>query len=270
MPRFTYRSGLPEPLPDSMLTTDAGWGCCYRCCQGAVANFLRRLEDIDPGLFSRTVQSRQRALSFFEDTPTAAFSIHALVRETHVKSGEWAQPSQVASAIVSILDRLGLHGHATVNCAIEPKDIDSQSFPLLLMVSLRCGMNELQPEHHAFVRGALGMTGSLGIVSGYAGSAYYFVGLDGEDSVVYFDPHVVQPAALSEDHYASFFKPPVKRMPMEKMNPSMLCCFICRDRDEAHVTLATLSQIENSPILYCEAASNEVIGQVLDIDELDL
>ena len=238
-----------------------------------VANFLRRLEDTDPALFTRTIQSRQRALSLFEDTSSAPFSIHSLVQETHacgVKTGEWAQPSQVGASIVSILGRLGLNAVETVQSAIEPRDIDVQTFPLLLMVSIRCGMDELQPEQHEFVRTALTLEGSLGIVSGYAGSAYYIVGLEEPDKVAYFDPHVVQPAVVDDKQYHTFFEPPVKTMALGRMNPSMLCCFICRDVEQGHVTLATLSQVPHSPILYCERVSNDKLDEVLDIDDLDI
>lgn len=258
IPRFTYRSGF-EPIPHTAISTDSGWGCCYRCCQGFLARFLISVSNSN--------------LSLFEDRLGATLSIQNLVLGTSkigVKPGEWAKPSQIATSVVEMLNTIGFASYVCLDCTVARSSLP-KSFPMLLMISLRCGLDSLDPDFYHFIYKMLQLPESLGIVSGYLGSAYYVVGMDEPTQrVFYYDPHTVSEAVCCADHHKSFFEPPLQEMQIEQMNPSMLFAFSCGDSGSLDNVLDALTTVKDSPIQVCETIETDLIDQVLDIDDLEI
>lgn len=257
IPRFTYRSGF-EPIPRTQITTDSGWGCCYRCCQGFLARFLLQVDEGN--------------LCHFQDRLESIFSIQNLVLRTSkngVKPGEWAKPSQIATSVVEIFKSMGLCSYVCLDCTISRADLP-QSFPMLLMISLRCGLDKLDTDFCPFIHKMLQLPESLGIVSGYLGSAYYVVGADESHKIFYYDPHTVGNAVIYTQQHKEFFEPPIQSMQIEQLNPSMLFCFACFDSNSLENVLKELQEIEHSPIQVCDIIETELMNQVIDIDDLDI
>ena len=264
IPRFTYRRNF-TPIPKTRITNDSGWGCCYRCSQGILGLYLRRLYKIKPEF------SAHEYLSSFLDIPDAMFSIHSLVSETQklgVQPGNWAKPSQLSAAIVNILQKHNLSGINALNSTIEPELLEKVSYPCLILIPLLCGLSKFDESLFSFVYTCLQLPQSLGIVSGYFGSAYFLVGCSSSGTIAYFDPHVLQEAATTSNDFSTFFNQPIHQMKVSELNPSMLFGFFASTYEEATNIAKTLSEVQNSPILFASAPNEDDLNKVLDIDDL--
>lgn len=293
VPRMTYRSGF-DPIPNvsTKITSDSGWGCCYRCCQSMVANYFRVVKkyiNIEDYVRNTNFPSTNSFLSFFEDRVDAPLSIQNLVKET-IKLGvppkQWAKPSNLASAFKNIFDENQLNCIISLNCPIAPSEVNSlPQSPILILVSLVCGFKSFDIERFGpFLKTLLTYEESIGLVSGRNDSARYVVNLvstkkdknsgshDPENEniydyeALYFDPHIVQPAAKSDSDHGTFFNQNLMAMNFKKINPSILLGFACKDPQSADALLKKLSLLPNSPILYAE--HNDAENNVLDIDDI--
>lgn len=265
IPRFTYRRNF-TPFPDTELTTDAGWGCCYRCCQGLVSQLLMRMKKINNDIFGITNE-----LSFFQDKPEAMFSIHSLVTQTKtlgIEPGTWAKPSQLGVAISNIFNSHNFSSIIALNSTIDSSVLESIQYPCSILLPLLCGLDTVEQNLFKFFHTAINLPQSVGIVSGYSGSAYYIVNCKTDGEVSYFDPHVVQEAVL-DDNFSTFFNQPLQVMNFNSLNPSMLFGFFCIDKEEALSLAKILSEIQDSPVLFCNLSmEKEILDDfgVVDID----
>lgn len=271
-PRFTYRSDF-APILGTSIISDVGWGCCYRCCQGIVAQYIKLYQAISPELFQKKFGIIENFLSLFFDTEKSVFSIHSLVsatKEIGVAPGEWAKPSQVAQAFCKIFDRYSLSYYYLVDSIFEPSKIENIEYPIIIMIPLKCGLQTFDKSLAPFIKHVFSLQSIIGMVSGYSGSAYYVVKISESDEVFYFDPHVVQPAALSDESHDTFYNQKVMKMSLSQLNPSILMCFACFDKESAFKLMENLVTFQDTPIMCSENVSDIVNERVLDIDDLDL
>ena len=271
MPRFTYRSNFP-PISGA-LTSDKGWGCCYRSAQGLVANYLLRYSNSKTKEFFAKFGNRQ-LLGLFEDKESAPFSIHNMTKICKelfdIAPGTWAKPSQICSVIVSILNQHGFEVLAAVDSNIEPTALDSIStYPLLVLCPLMLGMKAVDQKYNQFLIDVFHRKEFLGIVSGYSAFSYFFVGITDENNLIYFDPHVTKDAVLSTDGHSDFFSQPAHAMQLQSLNPSILIGFVCETKENAQLLLDFLVTHENTPIS-SHKVDDSLIESVLDIDDLDI
>lgn len=268
LPRFTYRGGF-DPFPDTTLKTDAGWGCCYRASQGVLARYTLLLHEKHRDLYNHIFGTKRSPLALFADVPKMPFSIHQLVRAAKVTPGEWAKPSQVAIAINTIFNNLHLGCYASLQSGIELEVLEDLNYPALLLISLRCGLDNFEEKYLEFIRYILDRPESLGIVSGYSGSAYYIVGAD-NDHAFYYDPHTCQDAVKSTKEFGTYSHPPLLSMNLSQLNPSILICFALETKEDAICFSTEISSFTNSPVIFSNVNIEQLNNLVLDIDDLDL
>ena len=271
MPRFTYRSNFP-PI-NGTLTSDKGWGCCYRSGQGLIASYLMKYSSANPQDFFNKFNNRQ-LLSLFEDNENAPFSIHNLTKTCKdlfdIAPGTWAKPSQLCSAIVTIFKQFGFDVLATLDSNIKPNALDEIStYPLLFLCPLMLGMKVIDQKYNQFLIDVFHRKEFLGIVSGYSAFSYFFVGMTDENNLIYFDPHVTRNAVLSSENYSDFFSQPAHAMQLQSLNPSILIGFVCESKEKAQILFDFLLTHENSP-LSSHKIDESIVDAVLDIDDLDL
>ena len=260
IPRFTYRSNF-QPIPGTNLTTDARWGCCFRSSQTLIAMYFKKLYYHNSKKFGENTKIMQflkqdndqnySLLSLFEDTILAPFSIHNLVLAASifdVKPGSWAKPSNVASSIKKLFQILDLNCIANFNTPFDPTNILEEKYPLLLLISLRLGLNTIDPDYLEFIKAYFSIEENLGLVSGQGGSSYYFVNIEQDNLLSYYDPHVVQNAATKIDDHLTFYNQRINTMPFDNLNPSILLGFACLDPESTYNFLVRLSQIPITPI----------------------
>ena len=65
--------------------------------------------------------------------------------------------------------------------------------PLLLFISLRLGLSDINPVYIPGLKASFTLPASLGVIGGRPNHALYFLG-HVEDEVVFLDPHTTQPA----------------------------------------------------------------------------
>ncbi|KAH9726442.1 cysteine protease ATG4a [Citrus sinensis] len=228
---ISYRKGF-DPIGDSKITSDVGWGCMLRSSQMLVAQAL---------LFHRLGRPWRKPLQkpfdreyveilhLFGDSETSPFSIHnllqagkayglaagswvgpyamcrsweALARCQRAETGLGCQSLPMAIYVVSG-DEDGERGGAPVvciddasrHCSVFSKG-QADWTPILLLVPLVLGLEKVNPRYIPTLRLTFTFPQSLGIVGGKPGASTYIVGVQ-EESAIYLDPHDVQPFSFS-------------------------------------------------------------------------
>jgi Peptidase family C54 len=124
---------------------------------------------------------------------------------------------------------------------------------LLLLIPLVLGIGKLNPVYYPQLHAVLGMPHSVGIVGGRPGSSVYVVGCQGE-SLLYLDPHTIQPAATSKADWESFSCDVLRTMWLSSLDPSLALGFYCRNKKQyldLCERLKTLEEVNRGMPLIC-------------------
>ncbi len=107
------------------------------------------------------------------------------------------------------------------------RDALPRNGPILVLVPLRLGLDELNPSYIPLRRSLLTCPLCVGIIGGRESSSYYFMGWSGED-VLILDPHTTQPAFEKTEHPIALdsFRPSPVAMPFRAMDPSVSVGFL--------------------------------------------
>ena len=274
IPRFSYRKGF-EPIDGTKFTSDKGWGCCFRSCQGLLCRFILNLELHFAEKYDESF-GHICPLALFADRPSAPFGIHNLVEATArhgLKKGEWAKPSILAVAIKDIMKEHGIGCIVAQDFSIVKSACIDELFPAILLIPGLFGMDKFDKESFMDLLTTCfrEKDSCLGIISGKGNSAYYFFGVDmNTECFLYFDPHTTQCAVVDETGFPSYYVLPGKQLNADYMNPSMLIGFIVANNAAFDELLDKLTNCKKSPIAVTTKLDEEMAQAVLDIDDLDL
>lgn len=111
--------------------------------------------------------------------------------------------------------------------------------PLLLIIPLRLGLNEINPIYYPGLKKCFECPGNIGIIGGRPNQALYFIGYVGQEAL-FLDPHTVQRCGtvgtkLTIDELEmdeTFHQKFANRIDFKFMDPSLAVCFLCRNRQE--------------------------------------
>ncbi|XP_078004038.1 cysteine protease ATG4A isoform X2 [Phascolarctos cinereus] len=108
--------------------------------------------------------------------------------------------------------------------------------PLLLIVPLRLGINQINPVYVDAFKECFKMPQSLGALGGKPNSAYYFIGFLG-DELIYLDPHTTQTFVDSEengtvDDQSFHCQQSPHRMKILNLDPSVALGFFCKEEED--------------------------------------
>lgn len=92
--------------------------------------------------------------------------------------------------------------------------------------------------------------------SGQPSSSHYFVGTQAS-SLFYLDPHTTRsalplhsdPSAYTDDEIASCHCRRLRRVELNKMDPSMLIAFLIRDEDDWRVWRKSVEHVQGKPVV---------------------
>ncbi|CAJ0944995.1 unnamed protein product, partial [Ranitomeya imitator] len=118
--------------------------------------------------------------------------------------------------------------------------------PLLLVVPLRLGINQINPVYIDAFKECFKMPQSLGALGGKPNNAYYFIGFSG-DELIYLDPHTTQMFVESEeagtvqDHTYHCQKNP-NRMKILNLDPSVALGFFCKEEADFDTWCTTVEK----------------------------
>jgi cysteine protease ATG4 len=233
---FSYRRGFARIEGNLRLSGDTGWGCSHRSGQMLLGRALVVLR-LGQDWSRKTEQSLAelyRIVELFADVPAAPFSIHALTiaatRLTDKKLGDWLGPSSVSVCLRSVVNARqpwGLRAVLAQDGGIIYRDAVPRNGPVLILVPLRLGLDELNPSYLPLLRAVLRCPLCVGIIGGRDSSSFYFVGYS-DDDVLILDPHTTQPAFENTEHPIALesFQPSPSSMPMRVMDPSVSVGFV--------------------------------------------
>ncbi|XP_030649519.1 cysteine protease ATG4A [Chanos chanos] len=108
--------------------------------------------------------------------------------------------------------------------------------PLLLVIPLRMGINNINPVYIQALKECFKMPQSCGVLGGKPNLAYYFIGFIGEE-LIYLDPHTTQPAVESEsgvavDDQTYHCQRSPRRMKITSLDPSVALGFFCKTEED--------------------------------------
>eukprot|EP00035_Acanthoeca_spectabilis_P007834 m.144691 g.144691 ORF g.144691 m.144691 type:complete len:389 (-) comp14104_c0_seq1:4735-5901(-) len=286
LPWFTYRRGFPA-IANTPLQCDAGWGCMLRCGQMMVAEALLRHRggDLETEA-SRAARDavRKDVLAHFADVPSAEYSIHAIalggLRKMKKTVGEWFGPNCLAQVLRGIsVDALEsptadksviLTTHVAMDSIVCIEDVlasvkqsvdalaarpgaddasagDATWQPVLLLIPLRLGLDDMAERHFAPLRRMFELPQCVGAVGGRPNAAFYFAGCR-DDLLLYLDPHSpIQPtvgAFRRDTSIASYSPPGLLPLPMAEADPSLCLGFLCSTRRIFDDLLARIAKLK--------------------------
>ncbi|RKP39677.1 hypothetical protein BJ085DRAFT_2916, partial [Dimargaris cristalligena] len=250
----TYRSQFPA-LPNSTLTTDAGWGCMLRSAQSLVAQaYVVYLLGRD----WRTTDEDQSILKLFVDLPgpSSPLSIHNLAQkgaEFDNAVGNWFGPHMACHVLRDLINRtrpMGLQAYlatdgvvyqdtlvAQSKCSGEEEDGDTPSIhPTLILVPTRLGIQNINKIYYAFLKYCFTLSHFVGIAGGKPGSAAYFVGFE-DNGFIFLDPHFTRtsPQLDPADQLPSTLDTPSFhcstpfKISLDRLDPCMMLGFFVRN-----------------------------------------
>ncbi|KAF9426416.1 Cysteine protease atg4 [Podila epigama] len=268
----TYRHSY-APIKPSNFTTDVGWGCMLRSGQGLLANALA-IQFMGRG-WSRPVPGDAnwdvyvKILYWFLDDMNAKspFSVHRIAllgKQLGKNIGEWFGPSttsQVTKALVHNFPESGLGVYVSTDGVIYKDQVEEAATlkkkdgfgHLLILVTVRLGIDKLNPIYNDAIKATFEFPQSLGIAGGRPSSSYYFVGYQGDD-LFYLDPHhsrcVVEtkdPKDYVAEDFATYHCEVVRKIDINSIDPSMLLAFYCRDRNDFDAFAERVKELNARP-----------------------
>ncbi|KAF9959845.1 Cysteine protease atg4 [Mortierella alpina] len=268
----TYRHSY-APIKPSNFTSDVGWGCMLRSGQGLLANALaiqfmgRGWNRPAPG--DVEWESYVQILSWFLDDMNARspFSVHRIAllgKQLGKNIGEWFGPSttsQVTKALVHNFPESGLNVYVTTDGVVYKDEVEEAATmknkkefgQLLILVTIRLGIDKLNPIYNDAIKTTFEFPQSLGIAGGRPSSSYYFVGYQGDD-LFYLDPHhsrcVVETKDLKDytaEDFATYHCETIRKIDINSVDPSMLLAFYCRDRAEFDAFCERVKELNARP-----------------------
>lgn len=236
------------------LRTDKGWGCMLRCGQMVLAQALVHLHLGRDWLWTRETRDPTylKIIEKFEDNRKSPYSLHqiALMGDSEDKKvGEWFGPNTVAQVLKKLVrydDWSAITIHIALDNILATDDILEECEkdpniwkPLLLIIPLRLGLNEVNPIYIPGLKKCFEIEGSVGMIGGKPNQALYFIGYVG-DEALFLDPHTAQRsgsvgAKATSDEIEmdeTFHQKFANRIEFKYIDPSLAICFLCRNRTE--------------------------------------
>ncbi|KAJ5966017.1 hypothetical protein N7481_012731, partial [Penicillium waksmanii] len=287
---------LRSQLMDSQgFTSDTGWGCMIRSGQSLLANTLSFIQlgrgddipytiQINPPDANRVLtdqvdwrrgnspEEESKLLAMFADDPESPFSIHRFVQRgaeyCGKYPGEWFGPSATARCIQMLSSECEspkLRVYVTNNTsdvyedqvARLGRDENGQTIPVLVLLGLRLGIEQVTSVYWDGLRAALQYPQSVGIAGGRPSASHYFVGV--QDSHLFFlDPHSTRPALptprpgkiYSTEEFDSCHTRRLRRIHIKDMDPSMLIGFVIRDEADWKDWKQRVQSTPGKPIIH--------------------
>ncbi|CAJ0633565.1 8993_t:CDS:10 [Entrophospora sp. SA101] len=289
----TYRHNFPQIKPTTY-TNDGGWGCMLRSSQSLLANALfiqflgRDWRRVHKG--EKTWDKYVEIIRWFVDdmSSNCPFSVHRIAllgKQLGKNIGEWFGPyiaSQVVKALVENFSDAQLNVYIATDGVVYKNDVyktaqnnllnkDFQS--ILILISIRLGINNLNPIYNEALKSYLQFPQSVGIAGGKPSSSYYFIGSQG-DEFFYLDPHYSRAALelksideFTEEEMSTYHCETLRKIPISQLDPSMILGFYCRNSEDFEDFCQRIEKINETQKAAFSIAQE---APVYDFDDVDI
>ncbi|KAJ3273691.1 Cysteine protease atg4 [Terramyces sp. JEL0728] len=283
---LTYRDGFP-PIEPNSYTCDSGWGCMLRSGQMMLVMALMyhefgrdwRIYQIESGDWIRYAE----LVTKFIDSPTAVYSIHRIAlegKQFDKQVGEWFGPltiSHVLKVLVQEDKQSQLNIHVSQDSILYKKQVynDIKDKSLLVLVSLRLGVEDLNPLYYPLIKACFSIKSCVGIAGGRPNSSLYFTGYQ-QNNLIYYDPHfkkqcvpIMDLNSYQKQDFYSYHCDRVLFLPINQMDPSMVVGFYCKDKAEVDQFFSDISAITSgsTPLFSVQEEPVSVVDEVISDDE---
>uniref|UniRef100_A0A8I3X625 Cysteine protease n=1 Tax=Callithrix jacchus TaxID=9483 RepID=A0A8I3X625_CALJA len=241
---FTYRRKF-SPIGGTGPSSDAGWGCMLRCGQMMLAQALicRHLGRAQMGVGEgksigewfgpNTVAQVLKKLALFDEWNSLA--VYVSMDNTVVIE----DIKKMCRVLPLSADTPGDRPPDSLTASNQSKGTSAYCpawKPLLLIVPLRLGINQINPVYVDAFKECFKMPQSLGALGGKPNNAYYFIGFLG-DELIFLDPHTTQTFVDAEengtvnDQTFHCLQSP-QRMNILNLDPSVALGFFCKEEKD--------------------------------------
>lgn len=261
---FTYRRGFSsDAIPP--FTSDGGWGCMMRSGQMLLGHVLMTIEKgrewrLDrKGDESRQSEHRQ-ILRLFDDVLESPYSLPNIAIEGELRHqmalGEWIGPTTMCFIIRDLVARYQPAKLQVLVCSdssiyrqqsIEAATSTGEWVPLLLLLPLRLGLDNINPMYKPALLRTFAIRQSCGVIGGKPSASLYFIAAQ-DENVWYLDPHTVQDRVNMRGAFdtSSFHCKQMLQMKVDRLDPCLAVAFLCTHRDDFEQLCEKLSEIEEA------------------------
>ena len=229
---FTYRNNWGEPIPNTTLFSDAGWGCMIRVGQMAFFNCLIRDQMLkDEDFLNDRLKYLLMLFNDCNEGEICPFSIKNIVpmafEKYNISMGSWFRSTSIMMCLdhLNRLYKPNQTSHIKMVTMLDSTFLLSRLYEaftdqraagldedqmmqelcqpwgekrLIITLTSMLGMNKPQKEYKKCLNFLLSMPYSVGILGGSDHRAYYIIGYNNAKKVYYYlDPHSVQVGQLS-------------------------------------------------------------------------
>ncbi|CAH8292712.1 unnamed protein product, partial [Schistosoma turkestanicum] len=153
-------------------------------------------------------------------------------QENHLQTNQY-NDSQVDSTNTDV-NPIMHNESSSLSSSSSTNSISSNWRPLLLFVPLRLGLHNPNPCYFNAIKAIFRLPYCIGILGGSPCHAVWIVGVSGDD-VICLDPHTTQPTGrgnLKPDYDQTYHCDNPIRMPLKRLDPSMVIGFLCSTEKE--------------------------------------
>ena len=152
----------------------------------------------------------------------------------HSKSADSDSDSDSDSDAISKRNSIP-YVYVSENCDLYDDEINAifelEQRPILFLFPIRLGIEQVNKYYYSSILQILASKFSVGIAGGKPSSSFYFIGYEGEDDLIYFDPHLPQivqtPVNLESYHTSEYSK-----LKIDQLDPSMMIGILIETIDE--------------------------------------
>eukprot|EP00826_Nyctotherus_ovalis_P039864 TRINITY_DN3866_c0_g2_i5.p1 TRINITY_DN3866_c0_g2~~TRINITY_DN3866_c0_g2_i5.p1 ORF type:complete len:256 (+),score=61.76 TRINITY_DN3866_c0_g2_i5:653-1420(+) len=196
----------------------------------------------------------------------AAFSIGNVAEvglRYGVKPGKWYGPSTMIQILEELNERYRPFSDLKVVAFPESmiyldKLKESSSSPLIVLVSFRLGLKQINPEYFNAIIRIMALHNFMGIGGAQGDSALYFIGHQNK-KLIYLDPHVTQKAVPDVESlwakHLTYHCPSTLCLPMSQLRTNFFIGFYLRTKEDYELFVEEIgreAQLENSFVQVCE------------------
>ena len=243
---FSYKKNF-EPIDNTNITNDSGWGCMLRCGQMILYQGIQMLFDT----------KQTDLMKYFDDKNGISFSLHNLCRikkKFNIEIDSWIGPNTMCYLLYESIEKSDYKDKINMlifnnNMIIRDHNI---SIPSLVFMPLRLGTENIENIYYHQLFILFTYKNFVGFVGGNGTKSYYFVAIDNNFDIYYLDPHYTQDI----NNEVTYITDDLYKINIKYIDPSLALCFSIKDQEEYEILCEKLSKDFKYSFIYVTESEN--------------